>query len=159
CGHKCLQRLAFPAGARRRRALRRKHAPRSTDSVEGVSLAARAALAAESADLEHPFATTGQKARETEAVRACPFDRERAPTPRVLLDEPQRLGVCEHRRCGDDGAADDVHDRERMRVALRIDTDDVVQLICEHPKTDLQPSVGGHDPVSVWGWKPRTAEL
>jgi hypothetical protein len=26
-----------------------------------------------------------------------------------------------------------------MRVAVWIDTDDVVQLICEHPFTDLQP--------------------
>ena len=75
----------------------------------------------------------------------------------MFLDEPQRGGVavavCEHRRLGDDRAADDVHDRERVRVAVRVDTDDVIQLICEHPKTDLQPSVGGHEPVSVWGCK------
>jgi hypothetical protein len=43
-----------------------------------------------------------------------------------------------------------MHDRERVRVAVRVDPDDVVQLICEHPSTDLQPSVGGHEPVSVW---------
>src|SRR3954451_24306048 len=45
-----------------------------------------------------------------------------------------------------------MHDRERVRVAVRVDADDVVQLICEHPRTDLQPSVGGHQPVPVWGW-------
>ncbi|MGZ4395379.1 MAG: class I SAM-dependent methyltransferase, partial [Gaiellaceae bacterium] len=37
-----------------------------------------------------------------------------------------------------DNAAYDLDDRERVRVAVRIDTDDVVQLICEHPN-DLQP--------------------
>src|SRR5258705_5345886 len=37
----------------------------------------------------------------------------------------------------------DVHDRERVCVAVRVDTDDVVQLICEHPKTDLQPKRWG----------------
>jgi len=26
-----------------------------------------------------------------------------------------------------------MHHRERMRVAVWIDTDDIVQLICEHP--------------------------
>ncbi len=56
-------------------------------------------------------------------------------------------------------ATNDVHDRERVRVAMRVDTDDVVQLICKHPSTDLQPKVGGHEPVSVWGWKPQAAEL
>ena len=54
-------------------------------------------------------------------------------------------------------ATDDLDDRERVRVAMRVDTDDVVQLICKHPSTDLQPSVGGHEPVPVWGWKPRAA--
>jgi len=41
-------------------------------------------------------------------------------------------------RLEDDCAADDLHDRECMRVAVRVDTDDVVQLICKHPR-DLQP--------------------
>ena len=50
-----------------------------------------------------------------------------------------------------DHPADDVHDRERMRIAVRVDTDDVVQLICKHPSTDLQPKRWGTHPVSVWG--------
>ena len=82
---------------------------------------------------------------------------------RVLVDELQRPRVAAavrvDRRLEDDGAADDLHDRERVRVAVRVDPDDVVQLICEHPRTDLQPSVGGHEPVPVWRWKPRAAEL
>jgi hypothetical protein len=43
------------------------------------------------------------------------------------------------------------YDRERVRVAVRIDTDEVVQLVCEHPRTDLQPKRWGTQPVSVWG--------
>jgi hypothetical protein len=31
----------------------------------------------------------------------------------------------------------------RARIAVRIDTDDVVQLICKHPFTDLQPKSWG----------------
>ena len=60
----------------------------------------------------------------------------------MLVDEPQRLcvavAVCNDCRFELDCSALNVHDRERMGVAVRIDTDDVVQLICEHPLTDLQ---------------------
>jgi hypothetical protein len=79
----------------------------------------------------------------------------------MLLDELQRLCVtvaaCSDIRLEDDHSTADVHNGECMRVAVWVDADDVVQLICEHPKTDLQPSVGGHEPVSVSGWKPQTA--
>jgi hypothetical protein len=34
---------------------------------------------------------------------------------------------------------------------VRVNSDDVVQLICEHPFTDLQPKCWGTHPVSVWG--------
>jgi hypothetical protein len=81
----------------------------------------------------------------------------------VHLDELQRLrvavAVCEHRRLEHNGAALHVHDRERVRVAMWVDTDDVVQLICEHPNRPPAEALGGHEPVPVWGWKPRAAEL
>jgi hypothetical protein len=63
------------------------------------------------------------------------------------------------RRLEDDRPADDVHDRERMRVAVWIDADDVVQLICKHPKTDLQSKRWGTRTGAGLGWKPRAAEL
>jgi hypothetical protein len=76
------------------------------------------------------------------------------------LGELQRscvtVAVRDYRRLEHDSATDDLDDSERVRVTVRVDTHDVVQLICEHPFTDLQPSVGGH-PVSVWGRKPRAA--
>jgi hypothetical protein len=46
-------------------------------------------------------------------------------------------------RLKDDRSAKDMHDRERVRVAVRVDTDDVVQLICKHPRIDLQPKRWG----------------
>jgi hypothetical protein len=54
------------------------------------------------------------------------------------------------RRLEDNGTALDLHDRERMRVAVRVDANDVVQLICKHPRTDLQPKRWGTRTVSVW---------
>jgi hypothetical protein len=53
----------------------------------------------------------------------------------------------------------DVHDRDRVRVAVRVDTNDVVQLICEHPKTNLQPKRWGTRTGAGLGSKPRAAEL
>jgi len=46
-------------------------------------------------------------------------------------------------------AASNVHDRERMGVTVRVDTDHVVQIICKHP---FRPpaQVGGTTPAPVW---------
>jgi hypothetical protein len=79
----------------------------------------------------------------------------------VLIDERHRanvpVAVRVNGRLEDDSAADDLNDHERMRVAV-YNTDDVVQLSCEHPFTDLQPKSWGTHPVPVWGWEPRAAE-
>jgi hypothetical protein len=136
-GHQCLQRLAFTAGPRCCWPLAREHAAGGTDGVERVGLAARAALPPQPTHLEHPLATAGQEARQTGTERAGAFNRECASTGRVLVDELQRVRVAiaarHDGRLEDDQAADDLHDRQRVRVAVRIDTDDVVQLICKHP--------------------------
>jgi len=75
----------------------------------------------------------------------------------VLVGELQHLRVAiaarDDRRLEDDRSADDLHDRERMRVAVRVDTDDVVQLICKHPRTDLQPKRWGTRTGAGLGWK------
>jgi hypothetical protein len=55
----------------------------------------------------------------------------------VLLDqrESPRVAVTVRgdRRFEHDHPTDHVHDRERVRVAVRIYTDHEVQLICKHP--------------------------
>jgi hypothetical protein len=65
----------------------------------------------------------------------------------------------DYRRLEDDSATDDMHDRQCVRVAVRVDTDDVVQLICEHPSTDLQPKRWGTRTGAGLGIEPRAAEL
>jgi hypothetical protein len=48
------------------------------------------------------------------------------------------LAACGNARLKHDPAAHDLHDRERVHIPMRINTDHVVQLICKHPY-DLQP--------------------
>jgi hypothetical protein len=66
----------------------------------------------------------------------------------VRVDQPQRLCIAVtvrgHRALEHDRAAEDVHDRECMKVAVRIDTDDVVQLICELPYRPPARALGAH---------------
>src|SRR3989442_1544613 len=89
------------------------------------------------ANLEHLFAPVGEEACEAGAERACPLDRERAPTRRVLFDQSEGVRVAVAVR--DDGrleherTTDDVHDGECVRVTVRIDTDHEVHFICKHP--------------------------
>src|SRR4030095_16061597 len=120
-----------------------------------VCLTPRTPLAPQPADLEHQLTAACQEASETGAERTGAFDRERAPTHGVLVDEFEgvrvSLVVRADVRLEHDRAADHVHDRERVRVAVRIDTNHVVQLICKQPLTDLQPKRWGTHPVSVWG--------
>jgi len=127
---KRLQRLAFPAA----------------HGVDGRSVARtlRAARTASRLSVLPPERRS-LRSRPTSSTRcARPVRKRVSPSPygpvrsianarrpgRVLLDDPQRLGVavavCQHRRLGDEHAADDVHDRERVRVAVRVDTDDLV---------------------------------
>jgi uncharacterized protein with von Willebrand factor type A (vWA) domain len=43
------------------------------------------------------------------------------------------IAVCRNVRLEHDRAVSNIDDRECMRVAVRVGTNDVVQLICEHP--------------------------
>jgi hypothetical protein len=160
---KCLQRLAFPTRTRCRGPLLGEHAAGRADSVQGVGLATRAALPAQAADLEHPLTAPGQKASQAGTKRPCPFDSERATSCAEFLDELQRpcvtVAVRVDDRLEDDSAADDLDDRDRMRVAVWINTDDVVQLICKHPSIDLQPKSWGTRTGVGLGMEPRAAEL
>jgi hypothetical protein len=89
----------------------------------------------------------GQEAGETGTEGAGALDRERTPARRVHIDEPQRLcvtvAVGGRRRLEDNRSAEDAHDRQRVRIAVRIYTNDAVQPICKHPLSDLQPKRSG----------------
>ena len=114
-----------------------EHAARGPDRVERIGLTARAALPAQPADLEHLLATAGQEAGQAGPERAAALDRERAPPRRMPLGELQRLPVAVAVAATVASNTTDprphLDDRERVRVAMRVDTDDVVQLICKHP--------------------------
>jgi class 3 adenylate cyclase len=111
----------------------------------GVALAARATLAPQVPELEHPLALGGQEAGQAGAERAAPLDRERPAPRRLLPRELQGARVAAaargHARLEDDPAGSSLDDRERVPVAVRVDPDHVVQLICKHPR-HLQPRLG-----------------
>jgi hypothetical protein len=86
-----------------------------------------------------------EEACETGAERTSAFDCEDTPPGSVLIDKTKHagitLGVCDRGRLEHDSAASHLDDRERVRVAVRINTNHVVQLICKHPN-HLQPRLG-----------------
>jgi hypothetical protein len=73
---------------------------------------------------------------ETGTVVACSLDRPDAATSRVLSGEPTRLSVSARR--GRDlplrhnRARRRNHNREHMLVPVRVDTNDIIHLICKH---------------------------
>jgi len=115
CSDECLQRLPFTANPRRRRPLLSKHAARGANSVKRVALAARATLPPQPAHLEHPLTTAAQETRQTRTERAASFNRKRAPTQSVRLDELQHtrvaLTTCGNGRLEDNRPTEHVHDR------------------------------------------------
>ena len=159
--NQCLQRRALAARAGRRGRSLAKHAARRADRVERVGLAARAALPPQLADLEHPLTADVEEARQAATEGAGSFDRERAPTGRVRLDKTERgLVAIASRRPSPRirPRPSRANNREQVRVAVRVDTDDVIQLICKHRTSDVQPRVGDTTGVGL-GWKPPAAEL
>jgi hypothetical protein len=108
-----------------------------TSRVEPVVFAAQPPLATRSAArLQHRFAAAAQIASEAGAVMACSLNRPDTPAARVLVGEAQRLRVAvpagrdrllrdnSTRRCG--------NDREHVLIAVCVDADDVVHLVCKH---------------------------
>jgi len=79
------------------------------------------------------------------------FDRPDAHAARVSVRDAQRLsvttsvradhGLTQHRsrRCD--------NDRERVLIAVRVDTDHVVHLVCKHPDRSSVRSKGPMTPV------------
>jgi hypothetical protein len=65
------------------------------------------------------------------------FDRPDARPDCVALREPQRLAITAcigaHRPLRQHSSRRRCHDRERVLVAMRVDTDHVVHLLGEHP--------------------------
>ena len=103
------------------------------------------------ADLEHRLAALGEVAGETGAVMAGALDRPDASAARVPLREAQRLGVAArarpHHRLRQHRSRRRGHDRERVLIAVRVDTDHVIHLVCKHPDRSSVDSQGPVTPV------------
>ena len=113
-----------------------EHAARGSDRIERVALAGLP-LPSQAADLEHPLLTADEEASETGAERTSALDREGTPAGRVLIGKPKHacvtLAICDRGRLEHHTTTSHVDDRERVRVAVRVNADHVVQLVCKHP--------------------------
>src|SRR6266487_4915403 len=71
------------------------------------------------------------------AVVPGALNRPNAAAVGVLLDKPQRLRItapaCTHRPLRHNSTARRGNDRKHMLVAVRVDTNDMIHLICKHP--------------------------
>ena len=138
------QRFSLASGPRPCWSRLAEHAPSGPDRVERVALAGLP-LPSQPADLEYPLPLSDEEACETGAERTGAFDCEGTPAGSVPIDKTKHagitLGVCLRGRLEHHSAASHLDDRERVRVAVRINTNHVVQLICKHPN-HLQPRLG-----------------
>jgi hypothetical protein len=130
-----------------------EHAASGPDRVERVGLAGLP-LPSQPADLEHLLLLTDEEASETSAERTSALDREHTPAGSVLIGKTKQacvtLTICDRGRLEHHTAASHVDDCERVRVAVRINADHVVQLICKH-SNDLQPRLGINSGAGLGG--------
>jgi hypothetical protein len=132
---------------------------RGADRVELVGLGAVAARWPRRAvDLDDPLALLEQERGQASAVAAAGFDRPHAPAAGVATHEPQqalvpkrvrRLGSLRHH------GSVDRDDRRRVRVAVRVDADEVIDVLCEHAHGETSHEVS----LSVVGLDSRAARL
>jgi hypothetical protein len=78
----------------------------------------------------------GEEASQASAERAGALDRKRAPPWRMSLRNPKCVDVAisigGHVRLERHHTTSDLDHGHRVRVAMRIDTNDEVQLVCKH---------------------------
>ena len=131
------QRLASVPRSRQGERLARQRCASSADRLERVVLPLQPPLVASArADLEHRLAAAAQLASKPGTVVACALDRPDASAS-LLLCEAQCLRISASARThrslphNDTGCRD--HNRQRVLVAVRVDTNHVIHLICKHP--------------------------
>jgi hypothetical protein len=80
---------------------------------------------------------------------ACSLNRPDTPAARVRVGEPQRLRVAacagRDRLLRDNRTRRRDDDRENALIAVRVDADHVIHLICKHPSDPPIPLVGSSD--------------
>ena len=121
-----------------RERLAREHRPGRPDRVERIVLALQPPLVSRTTpSLDDCFTAAAQITGKPGTVMAGTLDRPDPHGGRVLRREPHRLCVAAstrpHRSLRDNRAGRRGHDRQHVLVAMGIDTDHVIHLICKHP--------------------------
>jgi hypothetical protein len=129
------------------------------DRVERIALGAAWAAAADApTDLDGALLVLVEESSKAGAIRACPLNRPHPPTrgalPRPFERRRVPAPVGAGARRSNQGAVRG-EDRRAVPVAMRVDADDVVRLLCQHPSTSMRwgPS------VPVWGSETAAAGL
>jgi len=103
------------------------------------------------ANLEHCLTAISEVASQASAVMARPLYRPGASADRVLRREAKRVGVAArfraHDRLGEHCSRWSGNDRECVLIAVRVDTDHVIHLVCKHPDRSSVRSKGPMTPV------------
>jgi hypothetical protein len=125
------------SGSRQHELVARERCTRGANRIERVVFAAKAALIPwATTDLEHPLAVVSQVASKPGTVVPSTLDRPRPGARRMSLRQPNRFGVAAgarpNRALCDHTPGRSAHKRKRVLIAMRINTDDVVDLICKH---------------------------
>jgi hypothetical protein len=125
-------------GPRQRQRLRHERRPRRPQRIERIVLAAKPTLATHAPSrFDHRLARGRQIASEAGAVVAGTLDRPNTHAMRIPLADADRLAIplhlCRDRVLRDERTCCRDYDREHMFVAVRVDTDHVVHLLCKHP--------------------------
>jgi hypothetical protein len=111
--------------------------------------------------LHHPLALLEKVRRQAGAEAAGALDRPDAPPRRTLPGEGEQPAVAEgvggHLPLGNH-ASGRVADRRRVRVAMGVDTDDLVDHACQHPHGVLLVRWTS-EPVPAWTRKTARAGL
>jgi hypothetical protein len=144
------QGLASLPASRQGELLARARRACGTNRVERVVFAAQPPLVARTATaLEHQLTAVAQVASKAGTVVTSTFNCPDTRARRVLVGEANRLrvaaGARPHRPLRDQPAARRANDRDRVPIAMRVDSDHVVQLVCKHhadPPTRLVGSGG-----------------
>ena len=145
------------AGQRERLAGQR--CSRDPDRVERVVLAGQPPLRSWcAADLEHGFTPLAQETGQACAVAAASLDRPGATARRVPLSNPKQLAIATpvrvRRRPGHHATRGRGHNRHHVLVAVGIDAEHVVQLVCKH-QTRSSDSLVGSGGAGLKRGKPR----
>jgi len=132
------KRLLSLSRARQGQRLGREPSPCGSDRVERVVLAAQSPLIpGVAAHVHHQFTAIAEVTGQAGAVMAGALDGPGASADRVLRREAKRVGVAvcprTHDRLGEHRSGWSCNDRECVLIAVRIDTNHLIHLVCKHP--------------------------